>query len=587
VFTRQAVPFPRTVAGIFCLSITLGHLVFPKTVFAVSDTKSRPKSTLSSDEEFLQDFGDGAMPGSPAVDRKNRALATASFAEGQRLSQAQQFNEALSRYLEAAEADPGYSPTIAQIALLLIRLDRKEEAISLLTKQVQLRPEASRLHSLLAFCLFDPNNPIHNTLAVDHARRALELDPTQIGNYRILAQDRDTARNPARLQKLLGQAQETASQEGSFHIRMAEIWSRILLESGTPPSAVSLQILPFYEKAYQSEPSNPDYAFQLGQIHFDAGNYSQALSYYLLAYERNRKIPGLRERLALSYMSCDRENEAISVLEDLLAEFPERKNLYTTIGELYERAGKWQEAAKYYSLYIELHPPNAEDYIRLAQAQVSLKKPESALTTLEAAEKDFPTLPPILLLKSIILRSLRQVDAALLLLSRVEKNNQSDPTVLNAAFYFQYGATLGEARLFDQAEIKLKKCLELNPHHHQALNYLGYLWADQNIHLPEAEKLIQAALKLSPDHPGYQDSLGWVNFRLGRHEAAKELFLQALTKSPDDPEILEHLGHTYYQLGATPEALECWKNALTHTEKPDELQAAIQKISGQMVEMKP
>jgi tetratricopeptide (TPR) repeat protein len=561
-------------------------LALPLRAQALGDAQPTQESAQSSPEEFLQDFKETPLASTTGVSRSSRALAATAFADGQRLSQAEKFTEALARYREAFRADPTYAPTIAQIALTLLRLGKKTEAIELLTEQIKFQPEAPRLHSLLAFCLFDQKDPKKNTLAVDHARKALQLDPTLISNYRIIAQGPGVGKNPAKLKELLSQAKETPSDEASFHLRMAEMWTRILLESNTPPSSVSLQVLPFYEKAYEADPYNPQSAFQLGQVHFEAGNYPQALKYYRTAYDRNRKIPGLAERLALSYMSSGKEDQAIIILESLLDDYPERKNLYTTIGELYERAGKWPEAAKYYDLYLSNHAANAEDYIRLAQAQIMLKKTDQALATMETAELDFPDLSNILLLKSITLRSLKRYDSALDLLARVEKNSHGNPRILTAAFYFQYGATLEEAQNLEGSEKMLKRCLEIDPRHHQALNYLGYMWAEQNRNLKEAEKYVKTALTLYPENPSYQDSLGWVYYRQGRYDQAKEILLDALKKSPKSPEIMEHLGHTLYQLGESQQALALWKKAVTLSDNPVELQAYIDKISGQVVEIK-
>ena len=54
----------------------------------------------------------------------------------------------------------------------------------------------------------------------------------------------------------------------------------------------------------------------------------------------------------------------------------------------------------------------------------------------------------------------------------------------------------------------------------EALNYLGYSYADKGINLEEALALIQKALKLKPDNGYMIDSLGWVYFKMGKHEEA-------------------------------------------------------------------
>jgi len=186
----------------------------------------------------------------------------------------------------------------------------------------------------------------------------------------------------------------------------------------------------------------------------------------------------------------------------------------------------------------------------------------------------------------ITLHSLKRFDEALTLLTNIEKLARGDEKILNTFFYFRYGATYEEAGRFAEAEKMLRKSIDLDPRHHQALNYLGYMFAEENRNLKEAEKLISTALALSPDNPGYQDSLGWVYHRQGRYEQAKTLFLKALAKVPDNPEILEHLGHAHYQLGETQEALLTWRQAMRHSENPDKLQAHIHQITGNRVEMK-
>ncbi|NJK91891.1 MAG: tetratricopeptide repeat protein [Blastochloris sp.] len=291
----------------------------------------------------------------------------------------------------------------------------------------------------------DPKNKTKTQQALTHARTALQLDPTQIANYRILAQGLELDHQKEKIQQLLSQARETPSDEAGFHLRMAELWSRILRESGSQPSSIGTQILPFYEKAYQADKSSPETAFLLGQAHFELGNYTQALEFYEITLKRNRKLPGLRERLALCYMSSGRESDAIHTLETLVHDFPDRNMLYATIAELYERAGKWQEAEHYYARYLQPQSANAHDYLRLAQARLMLNRPQDALDTLQQAEQEFPAFPQILLYKSHALRSLKRYPEALTQLVRMEHLAQGDSHTLDASFYFQYGATLNEA----------------------------------------------------------------------------------------------------------------------------------------------
>ena len=56
------------------------------------------------------------------------------------------------------------------------------------------------------------------------------------------------------------------------------------------------------------------------------------------------------------------------------------------------------------------------------------------------------------------------------------------------------------------------------------MNYIGYMLADANLRLEESLDLITKALDIEPGNGAYLDSLGWVQFRLGRLDDAEKNF---------------------------------------------------------------
>ncbi|MGH8163990.1 MAG: tetratricopeptide repeat protein, partial [Rhodanobacteraceae bacterium] len=97
----------------------------------------------------------------------------------------------------------------------------------------------------------------------------------------------------------------------------------------------------------------------------------------------------------------------------------------------------------------------------------------------------------------------------------------------------------------------------------EAYNYLGFMWADHNQHLEEAEDYIKKALATDPDNGAYLDSLGWVDYRRGNYEQAlAELLNAAQALKEDDPTVFTHIGDTYEKLNQIPKALEYWQKAL-------------------------
>src|SRR3989337_96131 len=85
------------------------------------------------------------------------------------------------------------------------------------------------------------------------------------------------------------------------------------------------------------------------------------------------------------------------------------------------------------------------------------------------------------------------------------------------------------------------------PEESVVLNYLGYSWVDQGMHLKTAMDYIRKAVKLKPEDGYYVDSLGWAYFRLGNLPAAVENLEHAVELKADDPIITDHLGHAALQ----------------------------------------
>ena len=80
-----------------------------------------------------------------------------------------------------------------------------------------------------------------------------------------------------------------------------------------------------------------------------------------------------------------------------------------------------------------------------------------------------------------------------------------------------------------------------------ALNFLGYLLADHNRRLDEAEGLIRRAVEQEPDNGAFLDSFGWVYYRLGRLQEAR-LKLERAALLSGDSVVHEHLGDVYKDL---------------------------------------
>jgi tetratricopeptide (TPR) repeat protein len=70
------------------------------------------------------------------------------------------------------------------------------------------------------------------------------------------------------------------------------------------------------------------------------------------------------------------------------------------------------------------------------------------------------------------------------------------------------------------------------------------------------------AVSLEPESPSYLDTYGWILYKRGKLDKARDYLEKALDKGgSNDDIILEHYGDILYKSGYTEKALSYWKKA--------------------------
>ena len=152
-----------------------------------------------------------------------------------------------------------------------------------------------------------------------------------------------------------------------------------------------------------------------------------------------------------------------------------------------------------------------------------------------------------------LLRDLKQYQMAYDLLSEaIIKFPDEAELVYDQAMMAEKTGNLAEM------ERLLRRVIAAKPDYYNAYNALGYSLAERGVRLPEARELIRKALEYVPADPFIQDSLGWVEFRLGNLTAAVTIFEIAFKAKPDS-EIAAHFGEVLWATGQRDRALAIWR----------------------------
>ena len=269
------------------------------------------------------------------------------------------------------------------------------------------------------------------------------------------------------------------------------------------------------------------------------------------------------------------------MLEQIIKEHPEKYQSYDLLAQVLEdearslqRANRLEEAkAKFakvaanYEQSLLINPSHPSTYLHLAELLLGpLRDADRAVKLLTDARRRFPGAPEIVYYLAIAQREAKQSQQAVATFEEAlhEAQLDEDDDVINAKFYFNYGAAAEQAGLYEKAANLLRKSIALDPANSaEAYNYIGYMWADHNMNLDEAEAMIKRALESEPNNASYLDSLGWVEFRKGKFDQAlNDLLHAAKSVERDDPVVFEHIGDTYLKLNRVPEALDAWQKAL-------------------------
>lgn len=232
-----------------------------------------------------------------------------------------------------------------------------------------------------------------------------------------------------------------------------------------------------------------------------------------------------------------------------------------TLGELFSGAGRYKEANAIYSSIPASSPLKRSALVRLAENLDLDGNREDAISRLTNLTVTYPDDVEALGVLGDTLRYDEQWEEAAAVYSRLIENIDGDRP-RDWRYFYVRGIAYERAGMWAKAEPDFLKALELNPGHPHVLNYLGYSWVDQGIHLDEALEMIERAVATLPRDGYIIDSLGWAFYKLGRIDEAIVELERAVQILPDDPEINDHLGDAYWMAGREREAMFQWRIAI-------------------------
>ena len=254
-----------------------------------------------------------------------------------------------------------------------------------------------------------------------------------------------------------------------------------------------------------------------------------------------------------------------------------------SLADLYESLKKPEFAIKVYERLPANSPLHRNAAIQMASNLDSLDRTAEAKKQLSTLIAEHPNDLEAVMALGNILRGRKEFKECADVYSKGVATI-SQPAKSNWLIYYFRGICYERSKQWQNAENDLKKALELFPEQPHVLNYLGYSWIDQGIHLDEGMDMIKRAVAARPDDGYIVDSLGWAHYRLGNYEEGAKQLERAIELKPEDPTINDHLGDAYWRVGRSLEANFQWAHARDLKPDPDDLPKILEKIQNGLPE---
>jgi tetratricopeptide (TPR) repeat protein len=492
------------------------------------------------------------------------AAAHARFASAVILEMNGEGEAALEEYWKAAQDDPDSEWLALEVSRRLIH-QRKLERAQQLLERAAARPDASS--SVVARLAMVYSQLGKHDLAIQASRASIQKNPSSLGSYQGLFFNFLHAGRTAEALKTLDSAAAVRNPSVEFLLGLAELYASYTMQHPSEREAVKPKALALLHRAQKMDMTDPGYRLKLADGLATFGETEPAAAIYQELLSEDVRNPMLREavhaKLANIYLRGSDRKRARAQLEALMMSNPTNPQPYFFLGQLAVEEKNLEEAVEQFSKALLLNEGFEGVYYELANAQLGLDKPNEALATIEKARKRFPANYFMEFATGIAHSRLKDFDLALKHFTAAEvMGNASEPKRVNHFLYFQLGVAYEQKGEYDEAARAFEKCLELAPDFDEAMNYLGYMWADRGENLDKALELLLKAVKMEPENAAYLDSLGWVYFRLGRFPEAQKYIQKAVDLSEEPDAVLhEHLGDVFHALGDGQRAREEWTKA--------------------------
>jgi len=323
--------------------------------------------------------------------------------------------------------------------------------------------------------------------------------------------------------------------------------------------------------------ADPNVNFTLGGLYMRIGQPDKATQALAKVLSQNPGSRQARLRMAQAQAQNKDLRGAINTLEEIVDDEP---SVAGALAQYQVEAGLLRDAVQSYTLALAVAPTNRQIKARRILVLYDLKDFAQAAELAAEAQKQHPDDPQFPRLQASALYAGGDTPKAIDVLEATTAQFPKDlSSKLALVEMYQ------NVKRFADAEKVLRGMLAADPTNADAINFLGYMLANNNDRLDEAIRLVNQALQKDPGNGAYLDSLGWAYFKKGNLDDAEKYLTQAIAKMPKNAEVLEHMGDLHARRSRWQQAIDVWSQALEGEgagASKEEIQKKIENARGKL-----
>ncbi|MDQ3341872.1 MAG: tetratricopeptide repeat protein [Myxococcota bacterium] len=483
--------------------------------------------------------------------------AYAHYLDGKLAAYRDDWPSAADALAQAAAAAPDQPMVAVELARAQWKAKRPEAARATLAAARTKWPR----HAQVWLASGDAMAPGTPAEAIKAYRRAIDLEPTDERAYLGLAKLEDPQRALSTLRRLVKKAPD--SVDGRY--RLAQRLSSV----GKLGDAIAQ-----LREVLERDPDHIDARLDLSRALRQQGQLVEAIGQTRSAFDRSGQALDVAEELYWLLCEADDRTAAIDLLT-LLDDDRSDTEALATVARLERGLGRLDDARAVAQRLVKVDaelgalvlaeveivagdrasalkralaiPDTSDRFLdaRRVAAAAAAGEPQKILDLLAPARAAKPTDVDLATLTAFALVDLKKPNDAIALMNTLDGAS----------------ALFAKARVADHAgdtrtalEI-VEAIIRAKADSTSALNLAGYILADKNERLADAERYLRRARQLSPGDPAILDSWGWLRFRQGKTREAVRILDRAARFSPLEPEILVHLAAAWAADGAPRTAL--------------------------------